>query len=190
MGRHFPIFAAALVATTLTVAPDSAAAQVASSDEQTRIALAEQIAQIAFPEDQREEIFAKVIDQTEAQVMQSVKSHIPDEEAMAILADFQQGMRAEQNAIVKRHIPLLIDGWSRAYADTFSAAELQDILTFVRTDSGRAYMQRSSSVISNPHLAAANQAYMDEITSITFAAVPSLMEKLAAYQAKRKADAN
>ena len=191
MGRHFLILVAALAAITVTAAPHGAAAQeTPSDDETTRIALADQIVLIAYPEDRREAIFAKVIDQMEAQALQSVQNQISDAGAMDILREFQKDARSEQDAIVKRNIPKLMAGFSRAYADIFSANELRDILTFVQTDSGQALLLRSSDVISNPHFAAANQAYMDEITAATFAKIPDLMEKLAAYKAASESTKN
>ncbi len=148
-----------------------------------RLSLAADIVDKSFPEETRVEMFQAVTDQMESQMMQSLNGMITDENARGTIADWQERLSVKTDAIMRNHIPALMDGWVIAYADTYSEPELRDILAFVSTPSGQAFMQRSQELMSHPAFAGANQKYMDETMTVLMDEMPGLMEELIASEA-------
>ena len=168
------------------VLPTHVAAQEPTSAEPARLVVARQIVDIAYPPEEREAMFMATVDQMEAQMLQSLSGQIKEDGAIDIIRDFQKEARADQERILRSHIPNLMDGWTRAYADIFSAKELSDILAFLKTETGRTFMMRNAAIMSNPHFAQANQAFMDESMSATMAKIPDLMKSLIDYRNKQE----
>ena len=175
---------AACVALALAVPVSVQAQDEVSISVSERQALAQQILDIAYPEETREPMFAAVTDQLEAQIMAATESQIKDGGARAVVQRFQRDISREQRDILNAHIPRLMDAWARSYAEIFSTEELRDILTFVETDTGRTFMLRSVEVMSEPHFAAANQAFMNEAMSAAQRRMPELIAELTAYADK------
>ena len=175
-----PAVALALAAVGVST-PALAQDAVEASD---RVALAEQIIEAGYPREAREQMFMAVADQLEAQALQAVKSQLPDLDpgALAILEQWQSDVSSEQRTILRQHIPALMEAMAQSYAAVFSEAELEDILAFVRTDAGKAFMLKSTDVISQPSFVAANQAYMEEAMAVVMEGVPELTDKLIAYR--------
>lgn len=161
---------------------------LSQDSEPDRVALAEQIVESAYPVEVREQMFMAVVDQMEAQTLQTVKSQMGlDADALAVLEHWQAEVSREQRVILRKHIPMLIDAWAKSYATIFSKEELEDILAFVRTDTGKSFMLRSTDLLSEPAFAAANQAYMDEAMAVTFEHMPDLMDDLIAGHEEEQA---
>ena len=180
-----PIASCAALALALTApATAFAQAQPPGTDLSERQALSQEILAISYPVETREAMFAAVVDQLETQMMAAVSDDIKDDGAREIVSRFQRDLSQEQRAILNRHIPLLMDAWARSYAEVFSAEELRDILAFVETDTGRTFMLRSVEVMSEPHFAAANQAFMNEAMSAAQQRLPELYAELTAYAEK------
>ncbi len=150
----------------------------ASETSDMRLSLAADILDKSFPEETRVEMFQTITDQMESQMMQSLSGMITDENANGIIADWQERLSVKTDAIMRSHIPALMDGWVMAYAETYSEPELRDILAFVSTPSGQAFMQRSQDLISHPAFAGANQNFMDETMKTVMAEMPGLMDEL------------
>lgn len=187
MNKCRSIAAALALAPTVAVTPafaQEATASSAQGDVEVRRQLTAEIVAIGYPVEEREAMFMRVIDQMEAQMFQSVSGQIKDNGAMEILRSFQKDVRADQEVILRDNIPLLMDGWADSYADIFSENELRDILGFLRTETGRTFMMRSADVMSNPHFAKANQAYMNEAIAVGMKRMPELMKALVDYKSK------
>ncbi len=176
----------ALLVMGMSTLPGAAFAQ--SGDVETRVEISRQIIDIAYPEAERFAMFSKVADQMETQMRQSVEGLIDDEGASEIIRRYQADVREKQSSVLEKHIPLLMDAWVTAYADIFSEKELRDILSFVRTDSGRTFMMRSTDVLSNQHFAAANQAYIDDAMGVAMQEMPKMMEEIVAYKQAQQAE--
>ncbi|WP_394728229.1 hypothetical protein [Altererythrobacter sp. GH1-8] len=149
----------------------------------TRLNLAQEIIEISYPPETREPMFAAVGRQMEAQMLQSLKSSMKiDDEALAIIQGWQADVSEETDAALRRHIPNIMDGWARSFAAIFSEEELRDILAFVSTDTGKAFMLKSVDVVAHEHFAKANQQFMDETMAIVTGKIPQLMDELIANQ--------
>lgn len=155
--------------------------QVLSESQNVRLDIARSILDISYPEETREPMFRAVGDQMEAQMLQSLKGNL-DEDALLLIRDWQAELKIETNAILKRNIPSLMDAWARSLSEIFDEAELRDILTFVSTETGRTFMLKSTDIVSHRDFVEANQVFINETMEATMAALPALMEDVAAYK--------
>lgn len=186
------IMGAALMAGTLFAAQPVLAQEAQEQPQSleisaTSLALAREIVDLGFPEDTREAIFFATGDQMEAQVRDAMMKALPDldEGAIAILDEWIAEMNAKSKAILRRHIPGLIEGMARSYAVIFTEQELRDILGFVSTPSGQRFFELSAAVMGESNFAAANQAYMDEAFADMPAAQQDLVARLRDYFANK-----
>ena len=125
----------------------------------------------------------------EAQVLASLSKQLDDDGALRLVKDWQAELKPAQNELLASHLPKLMDGLARAYADTFTAADLRAILDFVNTESGQSFMLKSSEIMASPAFAQANQAYMDETMALTMERLPKLVETIVAYKAEQSGTA-
>lgn len=165
--------------------PGTASAQQATADTVTasKLALSRQIVAIAFPQEQREDLFFASVDQMTKQMRQSVLAafDVDDAGLIAILDSWLADYTADSKGILSAHIPAIIGGVELAYSNMFTEQELVDILAFVSTPSGRQFIQRSPAVMAEPNFAAANQAYMDEVMAGLPAAQGKLRDRIVEY---------
>src|SRR5690606_11608218 len=148
---------------TTALGQDNAATTAGETDE-TKLRLAREIIALGYPEETREEMFFTAMDQTTAQVRQSVLASVDvgDAGAIAIVDSWLAERQEETKTVLRRHLPAMMEGFSAAHADAFSEQELRDIRAFVETPSGQGYFARSTSLATHPAFAAASQAYLDE----------------------------
>ncbi|MEL7218657.1 MAG: hypothetical protein AAGK01_09535 [Pseudomonadota bacterium] len=172
----------ALAVTTPAFADDSSVTE-AASEQKVKLDLANQILAISYPEETREPMFRAVAEQMEAQMLQSLREQLQDDEALAIIEAWQQETLAETNAVLKQAIPDLMDSWAMSFSKIYTEQELRDILAFVSTDSGRSFMLKSTQVVSHPDFAAANQRYIDKTLAIVMDRMPDLMNSIVEYRA-------
>ncbi|GMN01563.1 hypothetical protein [Erythrobacter sp. MTPC3] len=176
--------AAAFLTSPLSAQGDAVSGEIGVSEgAETRLELANAILEKAYPEEAQVAMFQAVADQMEAQMMQSISQMITDPGSLQIIADWQDRISVETDAIMRRQIPDLMQAWAISYADIHTETELRDILAFVSTPSGKAMMSKSADIISHPAFAAANQTYMDETTAVVMSKLPELVKEVSAYKA-------
>ena len=181
--------AVALVGFPLSVSSSHAAAQEASKEVDDKAALAVAIVDRAFPADRRIAMFEATANQIEAQMLASLSKQIDDEDALRLVEEWQLQLKPAQNELLVSHLPHLMEGVAGAYAEIFTETELRDILDFVSTDSGQAFMLKGSEIMASPAFAEANQAFMDETMALTMDRLPELVETIVAYKAEQEAAA-
>jgi len=174
-------FAPVALACGSAVLPTVASAQDVENLDQAKLQVAIDILDMAHPEETRFEMFNKVSKQLEAQMMQSLDGLVSDPGAREIIVDFQADISTEQQVILRRHVPLLMEAWAQSYADIFTYQELQDIKNFVATETGRAFMAKSTEVVAQPTFANANQAYMNDTMTLVMDRMPELTAALEAH---------
>jgi hypothetical protein len=185
----------AALALGLSSLPTLALAQETPAEEQStsaidkqKLELATQIVDLAFPEETREEVFFATVDQMTAQMREAtLQAHgLEDDLLLPILDDWIAEYLVGSKVILRSHIPSLIDGMAKAYANMFSAKELADILAFVSTPSGQKFFELSSALIAEPNFANANQNYMNDVQAQLPAAIEDLQSRL--FEALRARD--
>ena len=179
--------AAALALIAGSVISSPLGAQTMPSETQPiatdKLALAREIVDLGIPEVTREEMFFSAMESMTAQMINGMQRNLKDSdpEAEAIMNAWLAEWVETAKNIVVGHIPALMDAQAKGYAELFSLEELQDIRTFVATDSGQRFLQLSPSVIATPAFAEANQAYIQEIGAAFPAAQAELVARLKAY---------
>lgn len=153
----------------------------------TAMALASQIVDLGYPEDNREELFFAAMDQTVSQMRLAVAPSLPSDDAgaIAILDEWIVEYTGESKEVLRKHIPAIMNGMTQAYAKIFTVEELTDILAFVETPSGKKFFELSPAVLGEPSFANANQKYMDETMSMLRPAQEVLMSRLQQYLADK-----
>jgi hypothetical protein len=160
----------------------------ASASAEQRLALARQVVDTAFPVAMREKMLLAGAEAGAAQVRQALLANVPqrDHAVILIIDRWTDSFLADGAPILRRHIPLLMNGFAQAYAYQFSEQELRDLLAFASTRSGQAFFSRSSEVMNDPALAAANQAYMQEVFSRLPEAQANLQKQLQTHFEDRR----
>lgn len=188
--------AAAGAALTLTLVAPVAQAQEASDAvdaapiDPAKVEIARQIVDIGFPEESREAMFFGTMDQMTTQMREASLASVgvDDAGAIAILDEWIAEYIGDAKTILRSHIPSLMDGLARAYANTFTEQELIDVLAFVSTPSGQRFFELSPAIIAEPNFALANQAYMDEIMAGMPEAQGRLRDRLIEYLQTKAAE--
>lgn len=127
--------------------------------------LGREIIALGYPEEMREAMLGPYLDTIVDQMKQSNDSRLDDiePEMRDSIMLKQQEMLVDLKAVIVRHTPSLMDGLAKAYADSFSTAQLIEIRNFVATPTGQALISESYSLISNPYYTAATQPYLAEV---------------------------
>ncbi len=159
------VFAATMAGAQLVPAP--ALAQEASTAPlpPAKVALGEEIVRLAYPESSREAMFGGMVDTIVDQINQANETQLAGAppEVRTFVMERQGQMIVELKKILARHIPAIMGGLGSAYADAFTLDELTEIRNFVSTPAGKAFLQKSADLVSNPHYTAATQPYMNEV---------------------------
>lgn len=133
---------------------------VASPDAET-LAVAREVITLAFPPSQRQAMFSRVGDSMMTQMRNAaVTGAARDPGALAIVDRFDARFRSLADRALAEHSDAIFDSFARAYSRQFTRDELVQIRAFVATTAGAHYIQRSSDLLSDPDVAAANTAYM------------------------------
>ncbi len=172
---------------TALVAQESDAAQQVDTVNDANLAIAREIVDLGYPPESHETMFFGTMDQMVMQMREGMlqSMEVRDEGAVAILDEWLAEYVAESKTILSGHIPNLMDSIAVSYASLFSSNELADIRSFVGTPSGRKFVSQQVALISSPAFAAANQAYINDITAMLPAAQENLRTELTEYfQAK------
>lgn len=175
--------AAAMAAVALLA---GAAAHAQSSDEQVaELAEARAIMEIAFPPSDREQTFATLMAQVGDQFRDSLPTDgITDPQLLAILDRYLGSIPERLGPTVRTHLPNIIEATAVAYTNEFTLAELQDIRAFAESPSGKRYLQRSTALVGDPAVAAANTAFFTDVQEIQAAFQGELIQDLSTYLAE------
>lgn len=180
-----------------TALPTTASAQEAATPpsveapSESSLAVARQIIDLGFPESSREDMFFASMDQMMAQTREATfKAYgLEDEGAITILDQWIADYTEDSKAVLRSHIPSLMDGMATSYAVIFTQQELEDVLGFVSTPSGQRFFQLSAAVMAEPNFAQANQAYMNETQAMLPGAMKELVGQLQTYMKEQQAAA-
>jgi len=188
MHRIIQIVSAALI--PLAGVPSAALAQegddmVVTTPDPVKLELAREVVNLGFPEEARESVFFAAMDQTVLQMREaSLKAYGLEGEdpgALAVLDGWIDDYISDSKAVLRSHIPSIMEGMTLSYAAMFTVTELRDIRDFVATPSGQRFFELSSAVMAEPNFAEANQAYMNEVQGSLPAAVEDLRARLGQY---------
>ena len=143
------------------------AAPAAEAPDPARLAAARQVVDLAYPPAMRATMFAGVQEAMTPMMTQAIGANPALKQAFAadprvkpIFERFLGRIRARAAAALQSSMPTLFDAYGRAYARRFTLAQLNDLRTFFATPTGQLYTSRALSLLTDPDVAAANQALM------------------------------
>lgn len=176
-------FVTALVGLALAAGiPVGASAQEAAADQQARLTEARSIMEIVFPPAEREQTFGVLIVQVADQFRKSIPAEaVTDPQLGAIIGRYFDAIPDRLGPTMKTHLPKIIDATASAYTHEFTLAELKDIHAFAQSPSGQHYLQRSSALVGDPDVAAANTAFFTDVQQVQSVFQRELIEEVSAY---------
>ncbi|HEX4695506.1 DUF2059 domain-containing protein [Sphingomonas sp.] len=137
--------------------PPAASAAV----DPAKLAIARDVINVVLPPDQRDKMFASILDTTMRNMMagamqgSGVAEEIKDNpKVQAVFERFVERQRSFAMADLRAAMPDLVEAYARAYARMFSLDDLQAIRTFVQTPAGAHFVQRGSTMLADPDVSA------------------------------------
>ena len=158
--------AAALAVGAVQSAPAAAQAEISlegiPADE---LEVARDIITVTFPVEKRDEIFGSMIGEVGSQFAKSAMSDPIFEEPgiRAIMDEFLSDLPTVLMPTVRKHMPAMLEAAAVAYTREFNLQELREIRAFAQTDAGGHYFRTATSLLSDPAVAKANEAYFADI---------------------------
>jgi hypothetical protein len=183
------ILGAVVGATLIVSMPAAAAAQAqpasaAQADDPAKLAEARAIVAAIFPPQQRPEMVKNLLNQFVAQFQSAVPTGLEslhDAGLNAIMDKFRAGIPDDLAPVVEAHLPQIIDATASAYTHEFSLAELKDIHAFAQTPAGAHYLSKSTQMMGDPSIVAANKAYMVDVVTLAKAKEAEVKSDLLDY---------
>ncbi|MBX7457259.1 hypothetical protein K3152_03280 [Qipengyuania sp. 1NDH17] len=172
--------AAFFAASTPTAAQTEVLQAEIPADE---LAVARQIIAVMFPDETRDMMFEDIMAQIAGQFSAaSMTDPIFEEPGIrAIMDEFFAGLPQRLMPVVRKHLPSMLEATAVAYTREFDLQELQDILAFAQTDTGTHYFGKVTSLLGDPAVAEANQAYFAELQIIQQAVGPEVRARVMDY---------
>jgi hypothetical protein len=131
-----------------------------------RLAIAQEVVDLAFPPEQRQAMLAKTGETFMAQMRSAMVGPNGlelDSGARAIFERHLDRIRAINGRMIAEGSPPIFVALARAYARAFTRDELLQIRAFIATPTGAKYLQRSMDMLSDPDVAVANTLYFERV---------------------------
>jgi hypothetical protein len=142
------------------------------------------IIDVMMPPAKRPEIFAALTSTIMTQMRANATRQMLDPGLRQIIGDFLDTVPARMAPVTEKHIPALVDAMVQAYAREFTLDELRQIRAFADSPAGGHYLSRSTALVADPFVVAANQNYLKEATDLATSLRPELLAKVNAYLAE------
>lgn len=97
------------------------------------------------------------------------------------MADFFAWLPGTLMPTIRRHMPAILEATATAYVREFSLDELRQIRSFAVTPAGAHYFRKSTELLSDPAVAAANQSYFKDLQALQQAVQEEIKAKVIAY---------
>lgn len=173
------LFAIAL----LFIAGESRSQEVAGRDP-LALGYAREIVNAIMPPERRGETATSLMRALIAQMREVRLNQFSDPGIRQILDAHLNRAPELARPVTDKHMPLMLEAVAQAYVREFSLSELREINAFAKTPTGAHYLSRSSAIMSDPSVAAANQAYFADIQQISRASEAEFRKAMTDYLSK------
>jgi len=177
-------FIMAFAAGCAMLAAAQAQAEEARSADPAALQSAREIVNTIMPPDRRNEMIGDVMRAISDQMRSAVTEQFNDAGIRQIVDAYMIKMPDRLRPVTERFMPVLMEAMIQAYARELSAAELGQVAEFARTPAGRHYLSRSSAIMSDPAVAAANRTYFAEAQRVSQASQVELRDAIIDYVSK------
>jgi hypothetical protein len=159
----FKALACVLALTTVPCAAQERSSSPSETIDPARLALAQQVIDLAYPPDRRVQMMNSAaetaMEQTRAAVL-SVAGNTLDAELTRLFDRYVERARSLTEQATDDATPAIFAAFARAYARQFTREELVEIRDFVATPTGARFFSQSEELLNDPDVARANTAYM------------------------------
>lgn len=141
------------------------------------------IMDIMFPIDTREQEMVDIATTMGNQMAASAMTGPIFEEPgiRAIMDGFLASLPEVMRPMITKHLPSMIKSTAIAYTREFTLAELKDIRAFASTTSGQRYFSQTQKLLSDPAVAAANEAFFMDVNGVQQVEVQKLQAEVVEY---------
>lgn len=173
------LFAGLACSTNASAAETSAAVPAVNAEA---LVLAKGIVDEAYPPLRRQELVETLMRTMLSQMTNGMPPALMSDPGLkSILTGYLQSIPEILRPATTALIPRQMDAIAQAYTRMFSLPELKDIAAFAKTPSGRAYLQRSTGITSDPAVAEVNTQYFAEAQKLTQASSIALAQQVSDY---------
>ncbi len=161
----------------------AAAATGALVPNEASLKLSREIIAVAWPEDQRMVMMRRMQDAILAPMKANMQlpPELNDPGLHKILQDYIDNVPETMAPVMAQHMPALFEAMAHAYARNFSLPELEQILAFAHTPAGGKFFSRSSTLLQDPDVAAANGVMMRAAQQATMQSLGEMQGKISDY---------
>jgi hypothetical protein len=99
----------------------------------------------------------------------------------SIMDDFLLTLPEIMRPLITKHLPSMIKSTAIAYTREFTLSELQDIRAFASTPSGQRYFASVQSLLADPVVAEANEAFFAEVNAAQQVEVEQLQGRVVQF---------
>ncbi|PZT90183.1 MAG: hypothetical protein DI637_04760 [Citromicrobium sp.] len=147
------------------------------------LAEARLIIQAMYPPEQRDAMFEQMMAEITRQYGASAMSDPVFEEPAirAIMDEFIASVPARLMPSIRKHMPAMFEASAVAHARAFDLPQLRAIREFSQSPIGRDYFSRLPSLMADPAVRQANEAYFAEVHTLSQEAMVELMQKVRTY---------
>lgn len=177
-------FALALVTAPALFIANPLAAEPAATPEPTAIAHAREIVETIMPPDHQSTVMAEMTRAMTYQMRSAMADQFTDAGLRQIVDAHLTKVIERIDPVTQRYLPVLMEAMIQAYAREFSVAELIEVSRFAKTPAGRHYFSRSTALMADPAVAAANRTYFAEAQAASLASQNDLRAAIMAYLQK------
>lgn len=134
-----------------------------------------------MPTARRAELVNGLIGAVTGQMRSALAGALAEPGLRKIAEDHFAEMAERLRPVAEHQIPLIMEATAQAYVREFSVAELAKIDAFAQTPAGGHYLSRSSAIMADPGVVAANRAFMAEAAIANRATADNLRKAIADY---------
>jgi hypothetical protein len=172
----------AAAAAALLLAAFVTTGAAAQDADPAKMAEAQAVVAGVMPPEQRDQMVEQATRDLTGQIAASLDlDEIGDDGLVALFNAYRKDVMTAVMPTVHANMPKLSDAIAVAYTHEFSLAELKDIRAFAQTPSGKHYLSRSSAILGDPAVAAANTAYLRDVQKASAPTLEAFKAKVIAY---------
>lgn len=147
-------------------------------------ALARDIVEVVIPANSAEAMMHQMMSSIGQQMQGSMPGIFDDPAIKAIVDRRFAEIPDRMMPAVRRFLPLQKAAMACAYTHTFSLTELREVRSFATTPAGNRFLSMSASLMSDPAIAEANQAFFRDVKPIQDQMLKDVVDDMMAHFAK------
>lgn len=154
-------------------------------DNAEGFALAREIVEVVLPASSAEATMHQIMSAVGQQMKGAMADMVDDPAINAIMEKRLAEVPDRLMPAVRRFVPAQKAAMACAYTHAFSLAELREVRAFAATPTGSRYLSRAPSLMNDPAVAEANQAFFRDTQPVQEQLAKDIVADITAYQASK-----